>query len=181
MLRFKHTIKPALVLTLTSILTGCAAPARIDQIAANKVYSNQAASELRGNIGNIEVTGGTDTNPMWASKVSSSAFQRALEESLKAAGLFNTFGASSRYQLTADLLNLDQPVFGLDMTVSSNVRYSLVERTSRKEIFSKVIQANYVAKFSDAFAAAQRLQLANEGSIRANIVALIEELNQVKP
>ena len=178
---FGNTIQSTLALTLASVLVGCAAPARVEQMAVSQVANYKAAPELRSNIGNIEVTGGTDTNPMWASKVSSSAFQRALEESLKAAGLFNNLGASSRYQLTADLLNLNQPAFGLDVTVSANVRYSLVEKSSRKEIFSKVIQETYTAKFSDAFAGAERLKLANEGAIRANIAALINELSHVKP
>lgn len=176
-----NTLKSILALTLTSLLIGCAAPARIEQMAVSHVANYQSAPELGSNIGNVEVTGGSDTNPMWTSKVSSSAFQRALEESLKAAGLFNNLGASSRYQLTADLLNLDQPTFGLDMTVSANVRYSLVEKSSRKEIFSKLIQETYTAKFSDAFAGAERLKLANEGAIKANIKVLINELSQVKP
>lgn len=162
-------------------LCGCAAPARIEQMAVSSATTAHPQSTLKGSIATVDATGGSETNPMWASKVSSSAFQRALEDSLRAAGLLDTVGGNGKYQLTADLLSLDQPMLGLDMTVASSVRYSLIERSGRKEVFSKVLQTSYTAKFSDAFSGTQRLQLANEGAIRINITELIKELVQLKP
>lgn len=163
-------------------MAGCAAPARTELMSVHQTLLINRSSELHRNVSVSEVTGGTETNPMWASKVSSLAFQQALEDSLRAVGLLETVGATGKYRLTADLLSLDQPTFGgFDMTVGSSVRYSLVERSTRKEIFSKIIQANYTAPFSDAFVGSKRLQLANEGSIRTNISKLIDELSKLNP
>ncbi len=170
-----------LPLFLVGFLTGCAAPARIENMAVNRAPTLSSSSVLQNSIGQVEVTGGLDTNPLWVSKVSSIAFQRALEESLKSAGLMSQLGSGSRYQLTADLLRLDQPAFGLDLKVSANVRYTLIERASRKEVFTKVIDKAHTASFSDAFVATQRLQMANEGAIKANIYELIKDLQQFTP
>lgn len=163
---------------MAMVLTACASPARIDQMVS--APSSAKASETMGeSVSNIDVTGGSETNPMWASKVSSDAFQRALENSLRSAGLLSPAGVSGKYHLTADLLGLDQPSMMIDATVRASVRYTLIERTTRKEIFSKVIQTSHTAKFSEAFQGAHRLQLANEGAIRASISALIDELNRL--
>jgi hypothetical protein len=72
-------------------------------------------------------------------------------------------------------------MLGLDMTVSANVRYSLIDTSTRKEVFSKVLMASYTAKFSDAFAGGERLKLANEGAVKTNIQLLVSELLQFKP
>lgn len=45
---------------------------------------------LRNKLAIKDVTGGTETNPMWVSKVSSSDFEKALEASLKSAGSLPT-------------------------------------------------------------------------------------------
>ncbi len=178
---FVHRISIGCLSCSILVLAGCASPARTENMAVHQSVSRTQNMELRGKVTVLEVTGGTDTNPMWMSKVSSSAFHQALEDSLRAAGLMDAVGARGQYQLTADLLSLNQPTFGgFDMTVGSSVRYSLVERSTRKEIFSKVIQADYTAAFSESFLGSTRLQLANEGAIRKNITKLIDELNGLR-
>jgi hypothetical protein len=72
-------------------------------------------------------------------------------------------------------------MLGIDMTVTANVRYSLIDTTTRKEVFSKVITGTYTAKFSDAFAGVERLKLANEGAAKTNIQLLVNDLLQFKP
>ena len=94
--------------------------------------------------------------------------------------MFGKIIAGSKYQLTADLTRLDQPMIGFDMTVGSSVRYSLIETQSRKEVYARVIQISYTAKMSDAFIGSQRLKLANEGSVKANIEAFIKDLIALK-
>ena len=85
-------------------------------------------------------------------------------------------------QLTADLLRVDQPMFGFDMTVSATVRYLIVEHATGnrqhatgKEIFPRNIPTSFTAKVSNAFVGAERLKLANEGAVRNNFAALIDE------
>jgi hypothetical protein len=181
MTRFYPTLKRTALLCMAGVLVACAGPARVEQMAVRNALPQPASTKLKGSIGRIEVTGGMETNPMWASKVSSTAFQRALEESLKAAGFFNAYPSSGPYELTADLLGLDQPAFGLDLTVSANVRYALIDKKTRQVAFTKVILARHTTKFSEAFAATQRMQMANEGAVKANISQWIQELGQFKP
>lgn len=157
-------------------LVGCASPARIAEMAVEQPVTQPVSSPFQRSIAVVEVTGGRETNPMWSSQVSSESFQRALELSLQNLGLSDPVKSANRYHLTADILQVSQPMLGLDITVTAGVRYSLVNATSRKEIFSKVINASYTAKMSDAFVGSERLRLANEGAAKANIKLLTDEL-----
>lgn len=161
------------------VLAGCATPAAVEQMTVSLPIT-QTNPALKNSVAVADVTGGRDTNPMWTSQVSSDAFRRALEQSLESAGMFNKIVAGSKYQLTADLTRLDQPMMGFDMTVGSTVRYSLIETQTRKEIYARVIQISYTAKMSDAFVGAQRLKLANEGAVKANIEAFVKDLIALK-
>jgi hypothetical protein len=163
------------------LVTGCAAPARIEQMAVHLPNSVIADTPLKKSVAVTEVTGGRETNPMWSSQVSSESFQRALELSLRNVGLSDPLISANKYHLTADILQVSQPMLGIDMTVTANVRYSLIDTTTRKEVFSKVITGTYTAKFSDAFAGVERLKLANEGAAKTNIQLLVNDLLQFKP
>ncbi len=167
-------------LFILAILTGCAAPAGIEQMSVNAPIVQSVNSPLKKSVTVTSVTGGRETNPMWSSQVTSASFQRALELSLQNVGLSDPLPSANKYHLTADILQVSQPMLGLDMTVSANVMYSLIEATTRKEIFSKVIVGTYTAKFSDAFVGVERLKLANEGAAKTNIQLLVDELLQFK-
>jgi hypothetical protein len=175
-----HKLK-LLGLVALVFLTGCAAPARIEQMAVHSPSVLTANTPLKKSVAVTEVTGGRETNPMWSSQVSSESFQRALELSLRNVGLSDPLISANKYHLTADILQVSQPMLGLDMTVTANVRYSLIDTSTRKEVFSKVIAGSYTAKFSDAFAGVERLKLANEGAAKTNIQLLVDELLQFKP
>ena len=178
-MHLSQTMKNILVILSVAVLAGCATPAAVEQMSVSLPIT-QTNSALKNSVGVKEVTGGRETNPMWTSQVSSDAFRRALEQSLENAGMFSKIVAGSKYQLTADLTRLDQPMMGFDMTVTSTVRYSLIETQTRKEVYSRVIQIGYTAKMSDAFVGTQRLKLANEGAVKANIQGLINDLIALK-
>lgn len=172
-------MKNLLAILAAAVLAGCATPAAVEQMSVSMPIT-QANPALKNSVGVADVTGGRETNPMWTSQVSSEAFKRALEQSLESAGMFSKIVAGSKYQLTADLTRLDQPMIGFDMTVGSTVRYSLIETQTRKEVYARVIQVNYTAKMSDAFIGSQRLRLANEGAVKTNIEAFIKDLIALK-
>lgn len=165
-------------LSVTLFVTGCATPARTDQmtIPATAVTGIATPEALKGAIGIQDVTGGGETNPMWLSKVGTGDFERALEGSLRAVGMLAPVRLSSRYALTADLRKLDQPIVGFNMTVTATVDYALVERASGRTVFRETVATPYTAKVGEAFIATERLKLANEGAVRANIQQLIESL-----
>lgn len=122
-------MKNLLIILTAAILAGCATPAAVEQMAVSLPIT-QTNPALKNNVGVAEVTGGRETNPMWTSQVSSDGFRQALEQSLENAGMFSKIVSGSKYQLTADLTRLDQPMMGFDMTVTSTVRYSLIETQS---------------------------------------------------
>ena len=164
-------------LVLTLLLTGCAAPARIDQMTAHATPQQRIGqTPLRSNVAVKDVAGGKETNPMWVSNVGNSEFEQALEGSLRDAGLLPNGKQAGKYLLIAHLERVDQPMAGFDMTVTVGVMYSVIERTTGKEILTRRISVPYTASFSAAFAGTERLRIANEGAVRANITKLIEEL-----
>lgn len=107
-------------------------------------------------------------------------FKQALEESLRNAMLLSNSGQSSKYTLDAKLLSLDQPVAGLEMTVTAAVEYTLTERATQKVLYSEIISTPYTATFSDSAIGFIRIKIANEGGIHENIRSVIEALNQLK-
>lgn len=172
-----------LALSMVALLTACATPARVDQMQVSTSLATRTAvssSELRENVAVRDVTGGKETNPMWMSNVSSSDFERALEASLKDAGLWSPNRQAGKYLLVAHLEKLDQPMFGASMTVTASVRYALVERSSGKTVFERILATPYTAEWNAAFMGSERLKLANEGAVRSNIQQLIDALVGLK-
>lgn len=166
---------------LVGLLSGCAAPARIDQMTANASAQQRIApTALRTNIAVRDVTGGKETNPMWVSNVGNSEFEQALEASLRDAGLLAAGKQAGKYTLIAHLENVDQPMAGFSMTVTATVAYSLVERATGKEVLNRRVSLPYTASMGAAFSGAERLRIANEGAIRVNITKLIDELFALK-
>ena len=169
----------AALATAVALLAGCAAPARVDQMQVNLPMATRTAaatSVLHNEIGIKDVAGGSETTPMWMSKVSSADFERAHEASLKDAGLLSPNRQGSKFQLIATLQKLDQPFMGASLTVTATVTYSLINRATNKEVFSRTYAPPYTAAWNAAFLGTERLRLANEGAIRANIEAFINEL-----
>ena len=164
------------VLLGVALLSGCASPARIGmmRVDGNPLQRIQQ-TPLRGMVSIQDVTGGQDTNPLWTSKVSSVDFKNAMEESLKAVGLYAPTQLG-KYRLTAHLESLDQPLFGASLTVTARVNYVLYEQATGKNIYSRKIELPYTAKAFDALLATERLRLANEGAIRVKIKQLIDDL-----
>ncbi len=157
-------------------LTGCASPAKVENMATDGQPSQRVATTpLRNNLAVRDVTGGKETNPMWVSNVGSNEFEQALEASLKNVGLFAPKQAGD-YFITAHLEKLDQPFIGISMTVTSSILYTVTERKTGKNIYTRSIVTPYTASFSDAALGVERLRLANEGSIRENIKQVIDDL-----
>ena len=166
----------ALLIGFATVISGCASPARVGNMTATTAPSQRIAeSSLRDNIAIKDVTGGQETNPMWKSDVGTPEFQQALEASLRTAGLLASTN-EGRYMLSTRLENLDQPVIGLDFTVTASVSYMVTERATGKEVYSRKIAVPFTAKFGDALMGVERLKLANEGAVKVNITQFIQDL-----
>lgn len=165
------------VLAALLYLTGCASGAKM----GNMVYEGPVKAydtALENNVNVTNVSGGKETNPAWTSEIDNDAFAGALKQSLQKQGLLSGTG---RYQLEALLLEVDQPMFGLDFKVTTHVRYILTDRDNNGNVvLNKTVVAPYTATIGDAFAAIKRLRLANEGSGKANIQGLLNKLNELE-
>jgi len=166
-----------LILITSFSFTGCASGAKSENMAPIITKANEAVtgSKYYRNISINSVLGGEETNPLWTSEVSSSAFEEALTKTLIEAGYFNIDGD---YSLSVALQKLKQPILGLTFDVVSTVDYSIAEKDSSHEANVETIAKTGTAGFSDAFSAVARLRLANERSIKKNIEALLLYLRE---
>ena len=165
---------------LIALCTGCASPAQISGmlVTADQATANTYDPQLRTNVRLSEVNGGDTTNPLWTSEIDAPDFGAALKQSLANANLLGD--ESAPYALRANLLRVDQPIFGLDFEVTSEVEYTLMESSTNKVVLREIIRTPFTAGVGDSFIAIKRLRLANEGSARVNIIAMLKRLSDLK-
>ena len=169
-------IKVTFVLVMCSYLWGCASGAKMENMVfqgEKKEYSE----EIQENLMLGEVSGGKKTNPAWTSEIDNEAFSGAVKESLKSQGLYSNNG---KYRLEVKMLKVDQPLFGLDLKVTTHVRYILTHADSGAVVFDDTVIAPHTAGVGDALAAVKRLRLANEGSAQKNIEGLLSKLTELR-
>lgn len=166
----------AVVSTAVSLLAlgACASAARPEAMAVSPSAVEPVRPGAPGyqSIRVEAVQGGGDTNPLWLSNVSNAEFKAALESSLQTSGYFKADGP---WALTATMVDLQRPMAGFDLSVVSRVRYSVLDR-SGAIVFDETVAATGTATMSDSLLAVERLRLANEASIKANITAFLARL-----
>ena len=166
-----------LALGLLLAVGACASPARVGNMVAQPTAATFATpgSPLSKTLDVADVRGGRETNPMLASQVGTAELREALVSSLRSHGLLSDAPGGARYLVAADLLRLDQPLFGLNMTVTASVNYTVTRVSDRNPIFARTIDAPYTAAVGDAFYGPDRLKLANEGAILDCLQLVVRE------
>lgn len=174
---------------LALVLAGCGAPTQ----PLPMVVSPADALQIRGWVPDAfkarvaipAVTGGMATNRWWGSKVSAEALQQALEESLRAVGMTPLAPLpAARFELQAELVQLDQPLVpALGVAVDVAVRYTLVDKAADgRVIYQRRIANTDQARLSEALLSpSDRLRIANERALRANIDLLLRDLVTLRP
>jgi hypothetical protein len=160
------------------ILSGCASPTRVGSMIP-EAKADQAASSnspLYRGISLTDVGGGEETDPMWTSEVGSKEFRESLVRTLQLQN-FISIANDAPFQLKAFIVEVKHPIAGFSLTVDSFVRYTLVRSKDSNIIFDDVLQGTFTATTGDAFVAVERLRLAQEGAMRANISALLDRLH----
>jgi hypothetical protein len=156
-------------------LGGCATPSNPQAMSVqNLSLAKKHAASL-----SLNVTGGNETSSAGASKISNADFATALKSSIESSELFARLletGAAD-YHLEVMIARLDQPMMGLNMTVTFETNWTLSRKSDGSVVWQKAIPSTYTAKMGDAFAGPTRLRLANEGAARANIEQAIKELS----
>ncbi len=169
-------VKYMFIFTVCLYLGGCASGAKMENMVFKGDQKTYPAA-LKNNLEVTKVAGGEETNPLWTSEISNEAFSGAVKESLIAQGLYSDGG---KYQLEVRMTQVDQPLFGLSLTVVTHVRYVLINKEDRSIVINEMVVAPYTATVGDAFAAIKRLRLANEGSAKKNIEGLLNELSRLR-
>lgn len=166
----------AVAISFAALVSGCASGARPEAMTAPVSASNiiESSSSLHNAIQIGKVTGGSDTNPLWMSNVSDDDFKKALQQSLVLQAI--AANEASRYTLDAELVSLEQPFAGFDLTVTANVHYKVARNVDESLALDETVSTPYTANFTDAFAGYERLRLANEGAVRENIKAILAKL-----
>ena len=168
-----YLLTAALVIAL---LGGCATGARVENMeVAGQPAQRIAPTPLRQQIAVGEVSGANEDNRLWQSIVGNAEFASALKNSLRATGLLAA-GPAAHYTLSAQLIEIDQPFVGINMTVSAKVSYTVIEQSSGKMLWQQTLVTPYTALFGDSLYGLERLRLANEGAIRSNLSQLIDAL-----
>ena len=133
-------------------------------VTANPKYRNAIAVR--------SVTGGQVMNALTVMGVANEPFKAALEGSLAANGYLVQSG-SPKFHVDAQILNLDQPLIGLDLDVTADVSYKVsgpgVDATYP-------IKTTARASFSDSPIAADRMRVANERAMQQNIKQFLQSL-----
>lgn len=165
-------IRTSAIIALTASLSACVSGAQSVNMVPTSLQQVDTGNPLSSSVSVEGVTGGKETSPLWTSQISNAQFHGALRDALTSAGLYEPIGD---YTLEARLISVDQPFAGLDLTVTTTVEY-ILRRSNGLEVFRDTISTPYTATFSDAVIASTRLRLANEGSARANISRMIDQL-----
>lgn len=171
--------KEAFVIGLVGLsLVGCASPAMNEHMIpqGEALHMAAAGSKFHQSIQKTEVTGGSETNPLWTSQVSSENFQLALQDSFKKADFFSENGP---YDLKAKLVTLDQPASGMGLTVRATVDYTIREKSNNTIVFDETIDSSFTAGMYDSIYSATRLRFANEGAIRRNIELFLKKVSKI--
>ncbi|KQW45784.1 MULTISPECIES: hypothetical protein [unclassified Roseateles] len=178
---------PAALLAL--LLAGCGTPSQPLPMAITAADALQirgwVPDALKARVGLAPVKGGQETGRWWGSKVSARALQQALDESLHTVGMKPPSPEPApRFELQAELLQLDQPLVpAIGVTVGVAVRYTLVDTASGGRIvYQRRIANTDDAGFTEAVLSPnERLRIANERALRANIDLLLRDLVTLRP
>ena len=170
-------IRPLLVMLLLAGLGACATPASytsmVPELASADLGPGPAPS-YRGAITVAPVSIGTDTSVPWTSQIGSAEFQEALVRTLTLANLASA--QNGRFRLEAALLRLERPFAGFAMTVTASVGYRLTDTATGAVVYQETRTSLGTASLNDAITNVNRLRIADERALRANIRKLIEDL-----
>jgi len=177
---------PAALLAL--VLAGCGTPSRPLPMVVTPAEALQLRSwvpdALRAQVAVQPVRGGAETGRWWGSLVSAGVLQHALEESLHAVGMSPPSPQPPpRFQLQAHLVLLEQPtVPPAGATVGVAVQYTLTDTADGRVLYQRRIYNQDEAGLGDALVSpSERVRIANERAVRANIGLLLRDLVTLRP
>ena len=132
------------------------------------------APAYRNAVSPAPVSVGRDTGTPWTARFGTTQVQQALMETLLAARLGTA--QSGRFRLDATLLTLERPYAGFAMTVTATIAYRLTDSQTGAVVYNQTITTIGSASLHDAITNENRLRIADERAVQANLRRLVEDL-----
>lgn len=164
------------------LLAGCGTPSQSLTMSLSDADALQLRTwvpeGLKQNIELDHVKGGEATSLWWGSKVSGMALEQAIEDSLRGVGMLPMSPqAAAKYQLRVQMLSLVQPLVAADLTVTTTISYSLVDKADGRVLYQRAVRTAHTTEFSDALLSQpERARLANEAAVRQNIATALRDM-----
>lgn len=164
---------------LALALAGCALPALPGRMTTR--LSEQTLihdhSELRQAVQVGVISGGAEDDPLGRSYIRNADFADAVRQSLAAHAMLGT--AAPVFRLDAGILDVERPIGGLSLEVTTRVRYRLIRLSTGQVVFDRPIEASFTQPFDMTILGYERIQLATEGAFRENMrLFLLALVNQ---
>lgn len=157
---------------------GCATP-----ISPGNLIPKHLGNEFSINNGPLhkaiyvnEVDGGSESNNIKFGDIGNVELREAISTSLKENNYLQVSNQITKYSLNIFLVEINQPQPGFTMTVTTFIRYRLIDISNKNVIFDEIINASDTKTTNDAFFGPTRNIIAMEGSLKKNIAKLIEKL-----
>jgi hypothetical protein len=147
---------------IAPVLAACATPQAMTVDSGAVV---NAIPKYRNAIAVRSVTGGRVMNALTVMGVENEPLKAALESSLAANGYLARSG-TPKFYVDAEIVNLDQPLIGLDLDVTADVTYKV---SGAGAAATYPVKTTARATFSDSPIAVDRMRIANERAMRQNI------------
>jgi hypothetical protein len=165
----------AAALVLIACLAGCATGAMPESMVPPPT-GFAAASPLRGAVAMTQVSGGRETHPLWVSRVSNGDLEAAVLMALRNEGLLAADPGQAPMRLSVNLESVETPAIALAPSVTSRMRYVVTK--DGQIVSDETVTATESAAFGDAALGVDRVRIASERSIRANIAEYFARLRQ---
>ena len=156
-------------------LGACARPASYSAMVAGAPPGEVPAPVYRNAITVGSVTLGRDVGTPWTSAVGPDQVQQALVQTLAAAGLGQP--TNGRFRLDGQLLTLSRAYAGFAMTVTAAIAWRLTDATNGAVVYDGTLQGLGTATLDDAVDNNNRLRIADQRAIRANLQQLVQNLS----
>jgi hypothetical protein len=160
-------------------LGACAPPASYSAMVAGAPPGQGPAPVYRNAITVGSVTLGRDVGTPWMSAVGPDQVQQALVQTLAVAGLGQP--ANGRFRLDGLLLTLDRPYAGFAMTVTATIAWRLTNTTNGVVVYDRTLRSLGTATLDDAITNENRLRIADQRAVRANLQQLVQDLYTLGP
>jgi len=167
-----------LLILLALVCTGCPLSVKSEaMLPLVPMAVHKSTSDIA-----IAVLGATDVSAPKPIHISDEDFTQSLRESFEKSGLFRKVVTDTQaaYQLQAVFVQMDEQIFGLDMTASMEVNYTLASTSPKKVLWEKGVATSHTTAFGESLISATRLRLATEGAARRNIEQAIQEISKLK-